>query len=339
MSCPLGRYSQAALAAANAGIRRYIEVPAVTDPAGLPARACRLASLSDDDPYARAIFFARDALSEALMPVARCSGRAIPVFVATPPAALSPLGQDTLLAALREVAPAHFDLHWVASSITSDGRAGGASALAAALMALDSVPQVLVGGLDSQASGTALQSLADTNRLLGERNCDGRLPGEGAAFLLLGRPGLYSAPVPLGAIHALARAQDPRAFLQAQAGRAEGLSQVFASLRRAWPTRVDEIVTAQSAERYWGSELAMAYLRNVELMPEPMRTRQVANALGDCGAAAFPIGLLFALLDFRSRLTSQGPIRSALVYASSDTGLVGGTIMSADVAASADAAH
>ena len=330
MSCPLGRYARAAFIAVNAGIRRFVEVANVTDPSGEPARACRLSSLEEDDSYTRALWFAQDAIAEALQPLAETRGLAVPVFVSASPAVLVEGGRQALKMALQGAAPAQLDLTWNSRSITSAGRAGGVLALEAALAALETSPLVLVGGLDSHAAGDALRALADANRLLGSRNCDGRLPGEGAAFILLGRLGVLPRQEVLGVVRAIARSSEPRPFAQDRASQATGLSQVFAALRNAWAGRVDEVVMAQSTERFWGSELSVAYLRNVELMPEPMRTRQLANVLGDCAAAAFFSGILWALDDFRVRPSRRDPpIRSALIYSSSDTGLVGGAILAA----------
>jgi 3-oxoacyl-[acyl-carrier-protein] synthase-1 len=86
-------------------------------------------------------------------------------------------------------------------------------------------------------------------------------------------------------------------------------------------------VAAQSTERFWATELSTAYLRNIELMPEPMRVRHLANVLGDCGAAAFPLGMAWALSDFDDYRHGRDGARSALVVSSSDGGIVGGGLL------------
>lgn len=323
LSCPLGRHMRAAFAAAEAGIRRFVEVADIADPAGEPARACRLASLVEDDPFTRALWFARDAVAAALAPMGTSRAGAVPVFVSGPAAALGGDGRRALVAALQGAAPPRVELTWATDSIVSDGRGGGVTALAAGLVALDDAPLVLVGGLDSLAAGEPLRALADANLLLGQRNCDGRLPGEGAAFVLLGRAGALASGEALARVEALARADEPRPFVHARASQGEGLSRVFAALRACRGTRVDEVVMAQGTERYWGTELARAYLRNIELMPEPMRTRQLAQIVGDCGAAAFSAALAWAVGDLLARR-----VTSAVVYASADHGPVGGVVMS-----------
>jgi len=328
-ACPLGLTPPTIFAAVNAGIRRFIEIESVMDAAGKPAHGCRLSSLEIEDPFERATWFARHAIADALRPLTTRPGVAIPIFVAGPTGSRAAPRSESLGRVLREATPEHLELSWGPDSIIAEGRAGGAAALEAAFVALGSVPFVLIGGIDCQVAGSALHDLAQRNRLLGNRNCDGRLPGEGAAFVLLGRRGMLPADAGLGLIHTVVRSRDPRPFDGELANQALGLSDVFARLRLNWSSRVDEIVAAQSTERYWGTELATAYLRNAELMPEPMLVRQLGNALGDCGAAAFPLGLTWALDDLAPRAWRECSARSALVYSSSDAGFVGAALISA----------
>ncbi|HEX5657154.1 MAG TPA: hypothetical protein VFX59_08155, partial [Polyangiales bacterium] len=170
----------------------------------------------------------------------------------------------------------------------------GGVALAAAARALQTAPVVLVGGLDCLSAGGVLEQLARANMVLGDSNPDGRLGGEGAAFLLLARSDAVRAGPALGVLHA----RDPRPFAGELANAGEGLTAVFSQLRQSWLTRVDQVVMAQSHERFWGGELSMAYLRNVEPMPEPMVKRELARDLGDCGAAALFMGIVWSLIDF-----------------------------------------
>jgi hypothetical protein len=126
----------------------------------------------------------------------------------------------------------------------------------------------------------------------------------------------------------VARARDSKPFDGAAPASAAGLTEVFASLRARWDGRVGEVVAAQSTERFWATELSTAYLRNIELMPEPMRVRHLANVLGDCGAAAFTLGVSWALSDFDDDRHGREGARSALVVSSSDAGLVGAALLS-----------
>ncbi|MFZ6178799.1 3-oxoacyl-ACP synthase [Nannocystis pusilla] len=329
-ACPLGLTTRAAFAAVEAGIRRFVEIDGVFDLAGEPARGCRLQSLAGEDPFERALWFARRAAAQALRALAYGRPEPVPVFVAVPAVAHEAGRSRRLKEVLTEVTPPAAGLRWTPRSLLADGRASGAVALAAALHELhDGAPRVLVGGLDCLVAGDALRELSRHNRLLGRRNCDGRLPGEGAAFLLLGRASEQTGSPALGVVEAVVCAQEPAPFAGESASRAAGLTEVLADLREHWPRRVDEVVAAQSNERFFATELSTAYLRNVELMPEPMRVRALADALGDCGASAFPLGLAWALDDFDLRARWRGSLASAVVLSSSDAGTVGGALVTA----------
>lgn len=323
---PIGLTAPTSFAALNAGIRRFVELEGVLDAAGQPARGSRLTGLELEDPLMRATWFARRAIREALRPVEQPLGTSIPLIVAAP-ALGSPAAAESLMSTLAEAAPAHVSLGWGPASIVMQGRAGGVKALGSAIVALRSSALVLVGGLDSLVAGAALDRLVSANRLLGTHNCDGRLPGEGAAFVLLGRHRALGLAPERGIIVATTHALDPTPFTSQAPSQARGLTQVFATLRSAWPARVDQLVSAQSNERHWANELSVAYLRNVELMPEPMRVRELSAILGDCGAAAFPLGLALALDDLSPRRWRRSDVSSTLVFSSSDSGLVGGAVV------------
>lgn len=290
-----------------------------------------MASLAEEMPLGRGLFFARDALKDAVSELDPLGTFDIPVFVAAA-SSLTDEERVQLRDALSDAAPSHVNLRWVLNSVAHGGRAAGGAALAAGIAALKSAPLVLVGGLDSQSADSTLAVLSANNMLLGASNPDGRIPGEGAAFVLLGRPRALPGAAPLGFISAVASALDPRPFAQPAPNQAAGLTEVFAALRKTHPVRVDRVVLAQSNERFWGTELSLAYLRNVELMPEPMVTRHLAFALGDCGAAAFVMALAWTVVDFHTRSAfarPHTPLRSALVYASSDDGPVTGALLEA----------
>jgi 3-oxoacyl-[acyl-carrier-protein] synthase-1 len=182
---------------------------------------------------------------------------------------------------------------------------------------------VLVAGIDSLCDRGSLQRLAARRRTLGRDNPDGLVPGEGAAFALVGRP-RAGAPRP-ATVLACATAQENSPPLSADASRAEGLTAAFRQLRAdplAGARRVDHLFCAQTGESLWARELAYAYQRNTTLMPEPF-TFQVAGALfGDAGAAAPALQACLAL----PRLAAAASQR-ALLYACSDGGAVGACIV------------
>lgn len=321
LACPVGWRSSSALTAMRAGVTRFTEVGELVGPGG-PVRASMLASL---DPAAtrtaRATAFARAALREAVADLTP-GERPLPCFLALPGPGPGPrLDLDALRRDLVDVAPgaARLDLR----RTTETGRAGIFSALLAATKLLHGPGDerlALVGGLDSLVDPHTLADLADHNRLLGRSNLDGILPGEGAAFLLLARPG----PPRRALAHILttAIADEPIPFVRAgdRLSASDGLTEAFKKLRDGHPDRVAELFAGTTGEAYFGRELSHAYLRNVALMPEPMRCTSTYAALGDTGAAAGAIALVQAIAS----LTAN---RTALAYASSDTGPVGAALL------------
>src|SRR5690606_10709002 len=114
--------------------------------------------------------------------------------------------------------------------------------------------------------------------------------------------------------------------LQPRSTLAEGLTGLFARLREAhhgW--RADVVYSCQPSENFWGREFTMAYLRNPELIPEPLRVEQLCDELGDCGAATPALHLAFAGL----RCSRGDALARALIYGESDDGALGACLIEA----------
>jgi 3-oxoacyl-[acyl-carrier-protein] synthase I len=228
-------------------------------------------------------------------------------------------------------------LPWlVESTVIRGGRAAFFAALAAAnrsLLAHD-CDVALVGAADSLCAPEWMQTLAHERRLLGPET-EGLIPGEGAAFLLLARQdfaGSRGSARPT--LLACATAQEHHHRRQTAPNAAEALTAVFRALRTAPATqgrRADMFLTCETGEPFWTEEVAMAYLRNTALMPEPFRRTMAAEALGDLGAAAGAVMTAIGL-QWIARPATQGPrqdTRLLLVAGSSDGGLVGGCLIEA----------
>lgn len=336
LSCPVGLRSAPALAAMRAGITRIIEREEVEGPGGT-VRAHTLSTLDPHTPrLERSLALARPALQEA---VARLQGPfATPLrcLVALPEPGLGPrIDPDRLAHGLRVTTAAGtpVPLELNPRTVFEGGRAGVFQALEAALAVLAVEPQRLcvVGGVDSQVDPATLAALAARNRLLGATNIDGVLPGEGAAFVLLGHPNVVDRRHALAHVLATRVAKEPIPFDQAgpRISASLGLAAVFRALRAEHPGRVDEIFAGITGEVYFGRELSHAYLRNEPLMPEPMRAQTLGTLVGDVGAAAGAMSLVQAIASLQPpRLPGRPPPNlTGLVYGSSDGGLVGGCIV------------
>ena len=122
---------------------------------------------------------------------------------------------------------------------------------------------------------------------------------------------------------ALARAAVP--FAQAQTVSADGLTAVFRTLRGQGARRVHRIVAAHSGDGYFARSFAHAYLREIELMPEPLTVDLIADCVGDVGAAAGLLGLAVGAYSIvEDARDGEG---RALAYSESDTGEVGAAII------------
>src|SRR5690606_31631617 len=106
-----------------------------------------------------------------------------------------------------------------------------------------------------------------------EDNQQGRIPGEGAVFVLLARPDVprQIRARPLAWIGGIRTGSEPRHLLQPRSTTAEGLTRAFAELRAALPDwRADAVYSSQPGTNHWGREFKLAALRNASLLPEPM---------------------------------------------------------------------
>jgi hypothetical protein len=207
---------------------------------------------------------------------------------------------------------------------------GRASTFAALSRAVDLIergvhPFIAVGGIDSLCSLPTVHRLMQFERVLGPYT-EGTIPGEAAVFALLTRsddPAASAATAVVLEATALHRAPIP--FMERDRVSGEALATVLASLRERGSRGVDRIIAAHSGEGYFGHSFAHAYLREIDLMPEPLELELIADRVGDVGAAAGILGLAFATYRMVTEpRSSQG---RALVYSESDTGEVGAAII------------
>jgi 3-oxoacyl-[acyl-carrier-protein] synthase I len=206
------------------------------------------------------------------------------------------------------------------------GRASAfvAFAQAAALIARGAHRFIVVGGVDSLCAIPRVYGLVQAERILGPHT-EGTIPGEAAVFALLARA---DDPVvdPSTSVLLEGVAQHRgRPFKQADRVSGDDLAVVFRSFRERGSRRVDRVVAAHSGEGYFGRTFSHAYLREVEVMPEPLEVDLIADCVGDVGAAAGPLGLAFGV--YRMVTEPRGANGRALVYSESDTGELGAAII------------
>lgn len=208
------------------------------------------------------------------------------------------------------------------SASTLSGHAGVFIALQAATRSLAEgrCTHAIVGAADTYLDELTLQWLQDTGRLKTADNPKGFVPGEGAAFLVLEslssatarRSGTYARLAGLG------NAVEQNSVYDKAPCTGTGLS---AALRAALAAAHGEAAVPLSltvcdlnGERYRAHEWGLALARGFGTGASP-HLWHPADCLGDCGAAAGALNLVFATLALARRNVPDGP---ALVWGSSD---------------------
>jgi len=330
LACPIGLRSDAALAAMRAGLDSFITSDEVPD-----ATVSRLSILSPETSRLnRMLALMRYALEEVLEKPPAKWPESIPLFMALPEREVGATYDEArLIHLLQEAVMALTGANAAFTEATTarKGRAGIFTALlhANSALAQSRVPFALVGAIDSLVDPETVLKLDHEGLLLGLRNLDGRIPGEAAAFFLVSSTNTLRNDTILAHIHAIETDHEPESFDQFNRGKAinhaYGLTRLFQRLSRAFSGQASAVVTGGSCEGYWGREFSYAYLRNVDIMPEPLNHKATGNDIGDAGAAAGAVAIHQALSEFKPRPGStQCALQNALIYDISDQGALGG---------------
>jgi 3-oxoacyl-[acyl-carrier-protein] synthase-1 len=325
--CSLGLDLESSLAAVEAGMSRMVEtVPGSDDPAVVAA----LELLALDTARGRRIhWLAGAAYLDLVRRFPDWKKVDLPLIIVGPERhADHDVPRDFMITHLRELSevaiPRPVPQFW-----WSGGRGGWFAALEHAIALLHGgAPLILLGAVDSDCDPNSLRRLVRRNALLGKRNPGGRIPGEAAVFVMLARPDVprQIRARPWAWIRACSTASEPRHFMQPRSTLGEGLTALFGRLREThvgW--RADVVYSCQPSENFWGREFIMAYLRNPELIPEPLRFEKLCQELGDCGAASPALQLAFA----GHRCSRGDALARALIYGESDDGALGACLLEA----------
>jgi 3-oxoacyl-[acyl-carrier-protein] synthase I len=315
LACPVGLNWRAACAAMFAGITRKCELE-YRDNRGRPIVGSRLSIIGATSTASeRWLFLLAYALRDALRETDRledhhlilslprdCRGRAVDA--------------GSVAAELSQRLGRPLDPRRI--EVVAAGAYGGMAAVAMARSALANreTPACIVAGADSLLGAQQLLRLAERRRLLGEENADGVIPGEAAAALVLtARPrdavaallgvGLADEPsslendLPLRAAGVAAAARD--ALAQAGLGLHD----------------MDFRASDAAGESFFFKEQALLVARLLRQRKEEFPLWLVAEALGDCGAAAGLCGLVHAIAGFAF---GRAPGPRAIAFAGNDQG-------------------
>jgi 3-oxoacyl-[acyl-carrier-protein] synthase-1 len=206
------------------------------------------------------------------------------------------------------------------SRVYRQGGAGGLFALSDALglLASDRYPYVLVGGVDTFFDSRRLAELDAEDRLSGS-SMDGFVPGEGAAFLLLGLRSLrrrLRLP-PLARVTGVGVGVEKGHRHSPEPYRGDGLAQTFRALFATLPIatpKVRCISAGFNGERLPTKEWGVAHIRNATRFAEDSFMEHPADCVGDAGAALGPLMVALAAMGIRDGYRKE----PCLVWSTSD---------------------
>ena len=206
---------------------------------------------------------------------------------------------ESLLKHLIAQTGVEFDLR--RSKLIREGRAGALLALQQALNMLNThrIATVCVGGVDTYFDLDLLDALDTRERLLHTRGpSDGFIPGEGAAFLLLGSPGAsrHMRLNPMARTIGVGIGSEKGHLSSQEPHRGDGLADAFRALFASLPTNtpnVRSVYAGLNGENFWAKEWGVARLRNSQHFESDHLIMHPAEYIGDPGAAlgAILIGL------------------------------------------------
>jgi hypothetical protein len=202
------------------------------------------------------------------------------------------------------------------------GRIAFLSALAKAMRRFDegAGELALIVAVDTRCTSDAMDALFRRRRLLSSED-DGTIPGEAAVVALVAP---LQSPLAVNAHFSIARpafADDDFETLRRSPVATDGLGRAFRALREhpvAGAARPARVIAFETGEGFFTRAFVTGYLRNAELMPEPLVHELIASNVGDTGAAAAGMALVRAESIMR-RMPGEEPPR-VLIYGHADNG-------------------
>lgn len=328
-TCAVGRGIAQIAASVQAGISRVAQSPVhdgVLDPVtmarfpekDLPPLAHDLDGLGLTSRQRRMLRLAGAPLREVLASLPKATPP-LPLYLGLPEPRGERVPARNLVAHLTAQAGTTVDDR--NSQVFPRGRAAGLMALQAAMADLGKGrwEKVLVGGVDTFLDLALLTELDREGRLLSSRVTDGFVPGEGAAFALLGTRRSRRSPSPTSQVQVLGigSAQDPGHRYSDKPAKGEGLALALDTLFKSIPVPpvpIASVFAGFNGEHFSAKEWGVAQIRHSDQMARPVRMSHPADCYGDLGAATGPMLLALACATL-SRGLAPGP---ALVFASSD---------------------
>jgi 3-oxoacyl-[acyl-carrier-protein] synthase-1 len=174
-----------------------------------------------------------------------------------------------------------------------------------------------VGGVDTYLDLFLLGALDAESRVLGEGVMDGFIPGEGAAFLLLGTPGAGRAAGNAAVrVVSVGTGKETGHRYSEEPYRGEGLAEtlqaVFTNGGSEEPVKT--VLAGFNGEHMGSKEWGTAFLRSRANFTDDMRMEHPIDCFGDPGAALGPLLVALGAIAIR-----EGHLEApCLAWASSD---------------------
>jgi hypothetical protein len=321
---PIGYGMRPTQAAMAAGLRNFQDA-AHLDIDREPARVSRLPDMNDFAPRAQRIAtLTRMAVADLLADaVAAGIPAGIPIFVG--------VADDDSESDLRVVGDALRDgseglIDPESATVFIGYRDGRIAFLSALSKAIDyfnehSCEHALIVAADTGCTQEAVESRIRERRLLTSRD-DGTIPGEAAVVALVA-----SCQSSLAKQHAKflvcnpAFGVDPFETIRQSPHATHGLGQAFRAIREhpvAGAVRAAAVVGFETGEVFFTRAFQNGYLRNAQLMPEPLQHESIAMNVGDTGCAAAGLALIRADSMLRGNIGEYGS--RVLIYGHADSG-------------------
>lgn len=160
---------------------------------------------------------------------------------------------------------------------------------------------ILFGGADSMVDVVTLSELARNGNVLLQGGGEGVLPGEGAAYLVLGKQGSSEYPARIEALSAATEPHHNEAHENKMTGMATAIQSALKEAN-VTPDKLDSIVlpfgcTMQESLE-WHQTLETVWSRR-EKVPRTFETLLPAGTIGTTGAADLPLGLALGCARFK----------------------------------------
>lgn len=318
---PVGMRAATSAAAVRAGIVRIrltdlldrqlnsVRAGFLADPTLDRLAAASSVPKSEGSPYRRRLL---QLAAPALLEAAQDLRAAVPLFLALPEQAPGDLLEELVRSSGTPVDTA-------SSQVVGGGRAAGLLGIerAASWIAERHGGLALIGAVDSYATTDRLAALEEDERLRVEGACDGFIPGEAAAFLLVGAGARARARGgPLARITAYGVGQERGHFHSDFPHLGDGLSQALREALSSVSTAraVRCVYAGFNGESFWAKEWGVAFTRNADRFSDGFQIEHPAECTGDVGAALGPMMLALAAIGHRKK-HHAGP---TLVWCGSD---------------------